>query len=1264
MKKKILNLLMAIIVVLIGIIGFKSTNVEAAIPPRTIDNNWNFMLDESTGTLTIMLENGLTSGGLASNKKTEADWKKVWQKSDSDTTDIRPLVKHIKFTTNDVGAKFDFNSKTSAYMFYGFTNLEDIDFSGVKQDSKVAETIRFMFGNCSKLKELDLSWMATKDNSLQNMQDLCNGCSSLEKFTLNNSKFITRKSTMAADGKVGNGAAQMGRMFQGCSKLKEVDMSNITLYGRDDNWTQISGDKRPFGSDLKSLETIKMDNIKLPNYKNLDGVFTGLSALTNFSMKSTTPGDIAPNVETMVGMFENSFTSPAGEGEATLDVSGLGKLNNILNMNDFIAGCKGLENLIIDNLDNSNIGPYNNRHSLSDSGMTPAKAREIGASDYGREIFGKNKYNIASNFPNLKVVSAQNANVWMAKNNRGTPGNELWLAASNGDVLYLTDKKMTFKPDGKAEIQIDSKRDYVDLIIDRDGNHNHTLNPTTTTLPDSGTNKNILGGDLNKLGEEDFRPGKLAPGIYTINDDKWDENKIRPTGSYYRVSYIGKVDYTISDTANDEIEIADVDGVHYINTKNKSKADWDNSKDENGNYVLDCSGDKAIKITYKEAGQDIEGRKYDIEITINKITFKDLDKIPTDPHRGAHDSNKYIDKNDGSGGVSDPDGTYYRTILRASKVDGIMFRNYVRVGNPTGYDANSDRENHGEGDYSYRAISGGSGTDIDFTIKFKPAEGNPEQVKDDKTFVFFVDDLDVPASQEWEYPEADDPCHDTLTPDKATYGLDGEAFVLGSGNQPDTITFAEHTGLRLVNGKTVVTTGSDPSTSWSEFSVKADPKGSNYTWTSGIAADSYALKNTIPPHNEIKVIKEWQDRGADKSPRPDDLDFEIKYTKDGVEKTVVVPSTATWNKTDKANEWEMIFYDEANTFQPAGGYKATEVGPDKYDIVKGDNPIPLEYNEDTGYFEVKFVNKEQTKDVTVTKTWVDTDKQKDKRPNKIRLELIDDNNEVVQTYDLPSTESSHTFKAPKYNKDGDEITYTVNEKEIKDGDLKFYEKSISGNNITNTFKVPEDKFNITVKRVWDDENDAHNTRPKKVTIKLFKGDELLDEYELDTETEESHTFTNLKKYDENGNEIDYKIAEVETDTGDLKFYGIDIGKMQDISPTEKYIEVVNKYRPIPAKVTVKYIDKSTGKEIIKTVVINGSVDDKYKTVLKQFANYRFLESTGNTSGTMTEEDITVIYYYEPEDVAVTGINYGIGGFIILIIVSLSSIFFIKKKEFN
>lgn len=1260
---------------------------DAIIANRTMDNTWVFMFDDSTNTLTIRLRDNFTEGGLGASRKTETDWKKVWQKSGSDTTDIRPLVQHIKFVDNNVGTKFDFNEKPTAYMFYGFTNLEDIDFSGVKQDSKVAETIRFMFGNCSKLKEVDLSWMATKDNSLQVMQDLFNGCSSLEKVTLNNPKFITRKSTMDANGNVGDGAAQMARMFQGCSKLKEIDMSNITLYGRDNNWTQINNVF--VGNQLISIETIKMDNIKLPNYKNLDSVFADLKTLTNFSMKSTNPGDVAPDVQTMTNMFQNSFSNPAGSGTVTLDISGLGKLGNIINMNNLIAGCSKLEVLNIDNLDNSNIGPTNNRHTLVGTNkITQEEARKIGAKEYGKEIFGVQATNgdvalTDYKFPKLKQISARNANVWMAKNGRGLPGSEYWLAANNNDVLYFTNKNTLFKPDGKQEVQIDSKRDYVDLIVDRDGNNNHTLNPSGS-LPDQSTNINILGGDLNKLGDETFRPGKLAPGVYTIGDTKWDENKIKPAGSYYRISYIGEVDYIVYVTENDKITIADVNGVHYINTKSYTKEQWDNGVDENGNYVIDCSGNNAIKITYLKAGQDVEGRLYDIEFIINKITFKDLDKIPLNPERGSHDGNKYINYNptattDGIGAPVNG-GEYFRTILKASKVDGVIFRNYVRVGNPTGYRSDSSTENDGEKYYSYRAISGGSGTDIDFTVKFVPADGNTEEVKEDKTFVFFVDDLDVPATQEWAYPVENDPCYDTLTVDKATYGLGGEAFVLGSGNKLDSITFAEQTGLKVVNNNTVITTGSDPSTSWSEFSVKADPKGSNYTWTSGIAADTYALRNTLPPGNEIKVIKKWEDRGADNSPRPENLDFEIKYTKDGNQKTVIVPDTAKWDKTSKANEWSIIFTDEDNTFMPSGGYLATESSIDKYDTVQGANPLQLKYNEDTGYFEVTFINKEQTKDVTVTKKWIDTDEQKHRRPEKIEIELKDDKGNIVDTYKLSKNESSHTFTVPKYDKDGNEIDYSVDEKEINAGDLKFYEKSILGTEITNKFKVPDEKIDLKVEKKWADSEAPKNRRPQKINIQVLNGDKIVQEYELDTETETTHIFSGLKKYDDNGNEINYSVDEKEINAGDLRFYTKSIGEVTNSVDVEnkKEVKITNTYKKIASKVIVKYIDKNTNEEIIESITIDGSVDYEYTTELKDIANYKFLESTDNTSGIMTEDTITVEYYYEkveipkedepviPDDPDVPETGDNIITYVLILLISLCglvlSIYVIKNKK--
>ena len=82
---------------------------------------------------------------------------------------------------------------------------------------------------------------------------------------------------------------------------------------------------------------------------------------------------------------------------------------------------------------------------------------------------------------------------------------------------------------------------------------------------------------------------------------------------------------------------------------------------------------------------------------------------------------------------------------------------------------------------------------------------------------------------------------------------------------------------------------------------------------------------------------------------------------------------------------------------------------------------------------------------------------------------------------------------------------------------------------------------------------------------------------------------------------------------------------------EDTITVTYYYSKKPAKVIVKYIDKATGKEIEVDTEIDGKIDDKYTTEQKNFENYKFLESTDNTEGEMTEDAITVIYYYEKQE---------------------------------
>ena len=66
------------------------------------------------------------------------------------------------------------------------------------------------------------------------------------------------------------------------------------------------------------------------------------------------------------------------------------------------------------------------------------------------------------------------------------------------------------------------------------------------------------------------------------------------------------------------------------------------------------------------------------------------------------------------------------------------------------------------------------------------------------------------------------------------------------------------------------------------------------------------------------------------------------------------------------------------------------------------------------------------------------------------------------------------------------------------------------------------------------------------------------------------------------------------------------------------------------KVIVKYLEKGTNKVLDESAnyEIPGKVFDHYETEQKEFTGYNFVEATDNTEGNMTEDVITVIYYYE------------------------------------
>ena len=75
-------------------------------------------------------------------------------------------------------------------------------------------------------------------------------------------------------------------------------------------------------------------------------------------------------------------------------------------------------------------------------------------------------------------------------------------------------------------------------------------------------------------------------------------------------------------------------------------------------------------------------------------------------------------------------------------------------------------------------------------------------------------------------------------------------------------------------------------------------------------------------------------------------------------------------------------------------------------------------------------------------------------------------------------------------------------------------------------------------------------------------------------------------------------------------------------------DVVYEYKKISLGVTVKYLDKETGKEIADEERITGYVGDTYQTEKKEIEDYNFVEVKGDAIGSLDAEEKEVIYYYE------------------------------------
>ena len=151
---------------------------------------------------------------------------------------------------------------------------------------------------------------------------------------------------------------------------------------------------------------------------------------------------------------------------------------------------------------------------------------------------------------------------------------------------------------------------------------------------------------------------------------------------------------------------------------------------------------------------------------------------------------------------------------------------------------------------------------------------------------------------------------------------------------------------------------------------------------------------------------------------------------------------------------------------------------------------------------------------------------------------------------------------------------------------------------------------IFATKEWKDDDNANGKRPESIKIQIKKDDTILGEAIVSEADGWKHTFTDILRYDENGELIDYKIDETEINEKDLEFYQKSFkyeraSTILDFTPIMQVnIGLINTYA-IPdekTSVTVTKIwndnNNANGKrpESIKLQVKNGSTVVKEQVV--------------------------------------------------------------------
>ena len=186
--------------------------------------------------------------------------------------------------------------------------------------------------------------------------------------------------------------------------------------------------------------------------------------------------------------------------------------------------------------------------------------------------------------------------------------------------------------------------------------------------------------------------------------------------------------------------------------------------------------------------------------------------------------------------------------------------------------------------------------------------------------------------------------------------------------------------------------------------------------------------------------------------------------------------------------------------------------------IKSDEIINVEVKDDVAVIRT-VKNKREKTEVSVNKTWIG------KKLSSVKVNLLADGKKVDEVTLNEQNNWKHTFtNLNKYKDDGKtEIKYTVEEEKINGYDTEIKENSKNDFTITNK---NNEKVKIPVEKKWEDNNNQDGKRVKEIVVRLLQdGIPTTKVLKLNEQNNWKGEFTDLDKYNAQGNEIKYTVKE-------------------------------------------------------------------------------------------------------------------------------------------